>query len=178
MLYVGNHTANKGLDVLLKALPLMKEKGIAVVAGTIRPQREHEQLLAGSGVKDFGGRLRFTDFVTKEELRALYQAVDVFVFPSRADTLPLVVLEAMVSGLPIVSTRVGGIPFEVSPETGILVEPGNHVTLAVALDHLCANPSLRRQMSEAARDRVLKTFNWEAAASQALEIYGEIVHPT
>ena len=50
MLYVGNHTANKGLDVLLRALPLMREKAVAVVAGAIRSQEEHARLLADNGM--------------------------------------------------------------------------------------------------------------------------------
>ena len=175
MLFVGNHTANKGLDVLLKALPNMQEHAVAVIAGAIRSRQEHEQLLTSSGVSNFGDRLCFTDFITKEELRALYQTVDLFVFPTRADTLPLVVLEAMVSNLPVVSTTVGGIPYEVTPDTGMLVEPGDPVALARALDHLCANPPLRRQMGDAARARVLKTFDWELSARQAVDIYREII---
>src|SRR6201999_3855622 len=79
MLYVGNHTANKGLDVLLRALPLMREKAVAVVAGAIRSQEEHARLLADNGMSGTDERLLFTDFITREELRALYQTVGLFV---------------------------------------------------------------------------------------------------
>jgi starch synthase len=175
MLYVGNHTANKGLDVLLRALPLMHEKAVAVVAGAIRSQEEHAQLLADNGTSGTDERLLFTDFITREELRALYQTVDLFVFPSRADTLPLVVLEAMASGLPVVSTTIGGIPFEVSPDAGILMKPGDPVPFAAALDRLCADPSLRQTMGNAGRARVMKIFNWEKSAEQAVAIYEEIL---
>jgi glycosyltransferase involved in cell wall biosynthesis len=175
MLYVGNHTANKGLDVLLRALPLMREKAVAVVAGAIRSREEHARLLAENGMSGADRRLLFTDFITREELRALYQTVDVFVFPSRADTLPLVVLEAMASRLPVVSTTIGGIPFEVTPDAGILMEPGDPVPLAAALDQLCADPALRRTMGDAGRARVMKLFNWESSAEQAVAIYKEIL---
>lgn len=175
MLYVGNHTANKGLDVLLRALPLMREKAVAVVAGAIRSREEHARLLAENGMSGADRRLLFTDFITREELRALYQTVDVFVFPSRADTLPLVVLEAMASRLPVVSTTIGGIPFEVTPDAGILMEPGDPVPLAAALDQLCADPALRRTMGDAGRARVMKMFNWESSAEQAVAIYKEIL---
>jgi alpha-maltose-1-phosphate synthase len=174
MLYVGNHTANKGLDVLLRALPLMREKAVAVVAGAIRSQEEHARLLAENGMSAADERLLFTDFITREELRALYQTVDLFVFPSRADTLPLVVLEAMASRLPVVSTTIGGIPFEVPPEAGILMKPGDPVPLAAALDRLCADPSMRQTMGNAGRARVMKIFNWEKSAEQAVAIYEEI----
>jgi starch synthase len=175
ILYVGNHTANKGLDVLLRALPLMHEKAAAVLAGAIRSREEHARLLADNGISGTDERLLFTDFITREELRALYQAVDMFVFPSRADTLPLVVLEAMASGLSVVSTTVGGIPYEVPPEAGILMKPGEPVLLAAALDRLCADPSMRQTMGNAGRARVMKIFNWEKSAEQAVEIYQEVL---
>jgi len=175
MLYVGNHTANKGLDVLLRALPLMRERAVAVVVGAIRSQEEHARLLAENDMSAADERLLFTDFITREELRALYQTGDLFVFPSRADTLPLVVLEAMASRLPVVSTTIGGIPFEVPPEAGILMNPGDPVPLAAALDRLCADRSLRQTMGDAGRARVMKIFNWGKSAEQAVAIYEEIL---
>ena len=174
MLYVGNHTANKGLDVLLRALPLMKQRGAAVIGGAITSEAGHERLLKESGVAG-SDRLMFTDFTTKEELRALYRSVDVFVFPSRADTLPLVILEAMASGLPVVSTTVGGIPFEVSAETGVLVAPGDAAALALALDRLCGDAQLRKSMGAAARSRVARLFDWNVSADKALAIYRDVV---
>lgn len=175
MLFVGNHTPNKGLDVLLKALPLMKQPGVAVVAGAITSRDAHERLLGQSGLGAATDRLIFTDFITKEELRALYQSVDIFVFPSRADTLPLVILEAMASGLPVVSTTVGGIPYEVSDDTGILVPPGDAVALAAALDKLCLQPKLRDNFGAAAAARVHRLFDWKASAALAVDIYRGVV---
>jgi glycosyltransferase involved in cell wall biosynthesis len=120
-------------------------------------------------------KLLFTDFITREELRALYHSVDLFVFPSRADTLPLVILEAMASGLPVVSTLIGGIPFEVSADTGILMKPGDPAVLALALDRLCADEPLRKAMGDAGRARVTQLFNWEKSAEQAVAIYEDVV---
>jgi glycosyltransferase involved in cell wall biosynthesis len=174
MLYVGNHTPNKGIDVLLRALDHMVEPGVAVIGGAIRSRQEHQALLAGCGIPNGNPRALFTDFISKEELRALYQSVDIFVFPSRADTLPLVILEAMASGLPVVSTRVGGIPYEVAPDTGILVESGDSVALAEALDRLCANAERRRAMGRAGSCRVAEMFNWNASAAKVVEVYRDI----
>ncbi len=174
MLFVGNHTRNKGLDVLLRAVKRMECPGVALVAGAIRSRQEHRALLDECEVSADDPRIIFTDFVTKEELRALYQSVDVFVFPSRADTLPLVILEAMASGLPVVSTRVGGIPYEVTPETGVLVEAGDPEALAAALTTLCADRALRVKMGDAGRERAISLFDWEASARRAVEIYETI----
>jgi glycosyltransferase involved in cell wall biosynthesis len=176
LLFVGNQTLNKGIDVLLRALPLLREDAVAVIAGAIRSPGE---LSALRDVAKFGSddpRLVFTDFVTREELRALYQTADIFTFPSLADTLPLVILEAMVSGMPVVATRVGGIPFEVTPDTGSLVNPGDHHGLAREIDRLCASPSLREAMGRAGRQRALELFDWGASAEKAITIYQSVLN--
>lgn len=175
LLFVGNQTANKGLDVLLRALTMMREKCIAVIAGPIRSKEEHQRLFASCGLAADDPRFKFTDFLTKDELRALYHSVDVFVFPSKADTLPLVILEAMGSSLPVVASNVGGIPFEVTDETGFLVPPGDPPSLAAALDRICVSPGLRESMGQCGRQRVLDHFNWSASADAAVAIYREIL---
>jgi starch synthase len=175
LLFVGNHTANKGLDILLRALTAMRESCVALIAGAIRSKAETERLVGSCGLHQADPRVKFTDFLTKEELRALYRSVDLFVFPSRADTLPLVILEAMASSLPVVASKVGGVPFEVTDQTGILVEPGNAQGLAVALDQLCRSAETRRLMGEAGRKRVLDHFSWRSAASAAIAVYEEIL---
>jgi alpha-maltose-1-phosphate synthase len=175
LLFVGNQTANKGLDVLLHALTMMREKCIAVIAGAIRSKEENRRLVASCGLNLDDPRFKFTDFLTKEELRALYHSVDAFVFPSKADTLPLVILEAMGSSLPVVASNVGGVPFEVTHETGLLVPPGDPPSLAAALDRICASPKMRNDMGQRGRQRVLDHFDWSTSADAAVAIYREIL---
>ena len=105
----------------------------------------------------------------------MYQTVDVFVFPSRADTLPLVILEAMGSSLPVVASNVGGIPFEVTDETGLLVPPGDADRLAAALDRICASADARDGMGQRGRQRVLDHFNWNTSAETAVALYREVL---
>jgi glycosyltransferase involved in cell wall biosynthesis len=175
LLFVGNHTFNKGIDVLLRALGMMRENAVAVIAGAIRSKPDNEKLILSSGLALTDKRFLFTDFISKEELRALYHSVDAFVFPSRADTLPLVILEAMACGLPVVSTEVGGIPYEVTPEEGILVAPGDPARLAAALDRVCADHEMRRLMGAAGRRRVISNFDWGVSAALALDNYQDII---
>ncbi len=88
------------------------------------------------------------------------EKADLFVLPSHAEGLPMTVLEAMGAGLPVVSTRVGGIPEAVvDGETGILLEPGDVVCLAAALRTLAEDPGLRARMGVAGRDRVREKFS-------------------
>ncbi len=175
LFFVGNHTPNKGIDVFLRAAKIMQGCATAVVGGAIRSKSAHAELLQSLGIASNDPRFVFTDFTTREELRALYRSSAVFVFPSLADTLPLVILEAMLSGLPVASTRVGGIPYEVTPETGVLVAPGDHRALAAELDRLCANPELRARMGIAGRARAIKMFSWERSAEKAVDLYREIL---
>jgi glycosyltransferase involved in cell wall biosynthesis len=152
----------------------MRNEGIAIIAGGIRSQEAHLGMLAQAKFDMTSGRAIFTDFISRDELKALYQSADIFAFPSRADTLPLVVLEAMVSRLPVVSTKVGGIPYEVTGETGILVNPGDSAALADALDILCENPARRAAMGAAGRARAIEIFNWDRSAETAVATYERV----
>jgi len=175
LLFVGNHTVNKGLDVLLRSLSLMRREAVAVIAGAIRSKAENAALISSSGLGSGDRHFLFTDFISKEELRALYQSVQAFIFPSRADTLPLVILEAMASNLPVVATNVGGIPFEVTSTEGILVPPGDPQALAAAMDRLCGDPAMQQRMGASGRMRVLAHFDWNASATLAVEIYRGVI---
>jgi glycosyltransferase involved in cell wall biosynthesis len=177
LLFVGNHTVNKGLDVLLRSLRMMQQRAVAVIAGAIRSKAENERLILSSGLGLADKRFLFTDFITKEELRALYRSVDVFAFPSRADTLPLVILEAMASELPVVATHIGGIPYEVTPQEGILVPPGDPARLAQALDRACADAPMRASMGASGRRRVIGHFDWQVSARLAIESYRAVIAP-
>jgi glycosyltransferase involved in cell wall biosynthesis len=94
------------------------------------------------------------------ELLALYGRADAFVFPTLGDTLPLVVMEAMASGLPVVTTTVGALQEEVEDGvTGFLIPPGDVNALAEATLRLVTNPQLRLDMGAAGRRAADRRFN-------------------
>ena len=82
-----------------------------------------------------------------------------FVLPSLAEGTPNAVIEAMAAGLPVITTEVGGLPDLVTPETGILVPPGDATALAAAMRRLASDPALRASMGRAARERYLGLFS-------------------
>ncbi len=174
-LFVGNHTINKGIDILLEAIHQIRHPLRVLIAGRIRSQQEHMLLLRKHRVGELGERVTFTDAVSDEELRALYQSVNALVFPSRADTLPMVVLEAMASGLPVIASRVGGIPYQITEETGILVPPNDSTALARAMGELAGDPDRRTAMGAAGRERVMHTFDWKRSAANAVSLYRRIL---
>lgn len=174
-LFLGNHTSNKGIDTLLEACHKAQSDWRVVIGGAIRSQEEHALLCKKYRVNDIKSRVVFSDFLSRKELRALYQSVDGFVFPSKADTLPLVILDAMASELPVISTTVGGIPYQVDETTGRLVRPDDSDELSVILDELAVSPDLRKRLGSAGLRRVQKRFNWDVSARSALVIYDQIL---
>jgi glycosyltransferase involved in cell wall biosynthesis len=94
------------------------------------------------------------------DLMELYSRADVFIFPTLGDSLPLVIMEAMASGLPVVTTSVGAIVEEVeNGVTGFLTPPEDHQALAEATLRLVRNSELRLQMGAAAKRRADRLFN-------------------
>jgi glycosyltransferase involved in cell wall biosynthesis len=98
--------------------------------------------------------------------------LDVLVQPSRADNLPLAMLEAMAAGLPVIGARVGGIPELLADgESGIVVEPEDPAALASALDALAVDPARRAELGKKARQRIAAHFSADDVARQTVALY-------
>jgi glycosyltransferase involved in cell wall biosynthesis len=108
----------------------------------------------------------------RNDAHRIVAALDVFALSSRSEGLPLVILEAMATALPVVSTDVGGIADAVEDgQSGFLVAPDDDQALGEALAHLNANPGLAREVGERARSRALEHYSAERMASEYLELY-------
>lgn len=111
----------------------------------------------------------FTGMLQGEELSQAYASGDIFVMPSESETLGLVVLEAMSSGLSVVAARAGGIP-EIIPsdqegKTGYLFSPGDLEDCLSKLEPLLRNRELRERIGKAAREEMEK-YDWRAATQK------------
>ncbi|MCX6026404.1 MAG: glycosyltransferase [Chloroflexi bacterium] len=105
-----------------------------------------------------------------------YHAADVYLHPSRADTFPLAVLEAMSSGLPVVATAVGGIPEQVEDgESGFLVRPGDLAEMTHWLSTVIDDETRARAMGACGRARVLQSFCLETQVQAYLDWYDEML---
>jgi glycosyltransferase involved in cell wall biosynthesis len=125
----------------------------------------------------FGGvRIVFAGFVKdSSQMPAWYRAADVYFHPSRADTAPYSVLEAMATGLPVVATAVGGIPEQVEDgRTGWLVAPGDTEAMAVRLAALLAEPEKAAAMGKLARARAVDLFDFKRQVSEFIELMQEL----
>jgi glycosyltransferase involved in cell wall biosynthesis len=142
LLFVGNlePTEIKGFPTLLAALTLLGERRrdwSLDVVGDGPTRAEYERRVAESPVS---AAISFRGAIKKGEVAELMRGSDMLVLPSRFENLPCVVIEAMASGLPVVSTTVGGIPELMSERDGILVAPDDPIALADALDRVLSNP--------------------------------------
>jgi glycosyltransferase involved in cell wall biosynthesis len=121
-------------------------------------------------------RILFHGNVVHEELARIYGKAAVFVAPSLSDAFPLTVVEAMAAGLPVVASRVGGIPEAVvEDETGLLVEPDNADALAATLSRVLMDSEMRRRMSAGARNRAAELYSWRAISQQVALAYSGTV---
>jgi glycosyltransferase involved in cell wall biosynthesis len=166
--FLANHTPNKGVDVLLEAFAGLDLPFTLVVGGDQREVVDYASFAARCSPDQ---RIVYPGRLSDEEVGALFRWADLFVFPTRADTLPLVVLEAMAHGTPVVASSVGGIPYELEGGCGVLVPPGDVAALQAAITELAADPDRLAEMAGAARQRVLAHFTWPRAGAAAHEAY-------
>ena len=175
LLFVGLMRHYKGVDVLIRALALLPGEARLMLAGDGPLRGEWERLCAELGLQK---QVTFLGRVPDEALPGLYQAADVFVLPaiSRAEALGLVMIEAMMSGLPCVTTEIGsGTSYLVQDGlSGYVVPPRSPAALAEALNRLIADPALRARMGAAGRERALRQFTVEKMITDVEAIYREV----
>ena len=113
-----------------------------------------------------------------EDVAALYRRSSIFLNPSLVDNMPNSVLEAYASGLPVVSTDVGGVPYIVShEETGLLVPPGDAEAMAAAVRRLIEEPDLRNSLARAGLQQV-QAYAWPEVRKQWLNHYSALAGRT
>ncbi|WP_256546765.1 glycosyltransferase family 4 protein [Halobellus inordinatus] len=170
LLFVGKIISSKGIDDLLTAYQKIEKESIMLVVGPLIDD-EYESRL--NNFDD--GDLRYLGYTNQESLEWLYKRADIFTFPTRSDVFPLVTLEAMAAGTPIISTRVGGIPEQISNRTGVLVPPEEPEELAINIEALIEDSARREKMGLAARQRVEEEYSWEGVAHKTVALYMQIL---
>lgn len=121
--------------------------------------------------------INFLGFVDNDskELKSLFEESKIFIFTSESENFPMVLLEAMVAGMAIITTKGTGCE-EVVGDAAILVEPKNPLEIKKALQKLLYDPELLCSLQKAARRRVEELFSWESIAKKYLEIYNSSFH--
>ncbi|MEH2044213.1 glycosyltransferase family 4 protein [Nostoc sp.] len=167
-LFAGDiRTPRKNLDTVLHALVKVPDLHLAVV-GHIEGS-PFPQLAASLGLSD---RVHFVGF--RRDIPEIMRSVDLFIFPSRYEACSLVLLEALSSGLPVITATATGGAELVTPECGIVLPDSNDIdALAVAMMSLVSVDMLMQQMSQAARS-VAEQHSWTAMAQTYVDLFEEL----
>lgn len=167
LLYVGRLSAEKEVDRIKPVLQAIPQARLALVGNG--PNREMlEQHFAGTNTN-------FIGYLHGEELGAAYASADAFIFPSRTETLGLVLLEAMAAGCPVVAANSGGIPDIVTNGVnGFMFDPADEVGAIMATQKLFANPASREMLRHNAR-REAERWGWGAATAQLVGFYEQVI---
>lgn len=172
LIMVARFNEQKDQTTLIKALSRLKTNDIHLDFVGSGPSMEScrdlaESLEVADKISFLGDRRDVADLLARSQI---------FVLSTHYEGLPISILEAMRSGLPVVATSVSGIPEEViHGETGLLVPPGDEQALASALETLIDSPELRQRMGEAGRQKFLQEFTIERMISQIESVYKQIL---
>ncbi len=164
-------TGWKGVDGLIQALPALPDVGLVIVGdGPL-----YADLVALSRTLGVETRVCFVGMVPKEHVSAYLRACDIFVLNSTYEGMPHVILEAMAAGLPVVATAVGG-SGEIIKDgvNGLLIPPGEPLSLQQALRRMLSNPAQRVNMVEKSQD-TLARFSLEGMVERTEEVISKAV---
>ena len=163
----------KGTDIFLDAIATLESrycrKLTAHVVGQAEEPERYRALVGALGIAE---RVTFSDPMPAREA---FASARMIVVPSRAESMPYVVLEAIAAGMPIVATRVGGIPEIFGPAADELVAPGDSGALAEAIEDLLVHPGRIAASAAARRDWLRQRFQIKAMQSRIEALYRQIL---
>ena len=173
VLCVGTMHEVKGQRHLIEACRLLRDQGVAVRAVLVGGGPDLEALERQVAAAGLDGTVQVLGQATRPQVLAHLRAADVLVAPSvptrqgKREGIPVALMEGMAAGLPVVASRLSGIPELVEDgASGLLVPPGDPTALAAALRTLAQDPELRHRLATAGRARVLADFDLHRSAAE------------
>jgi glycosyltransferase involved in cell wall biosynthesis len=181
VLFVGRLYHRKGLEILLRSIPpVIQEFGDVKFAISGTGFKKKEQSLRDLAKQlDIEDTVKFLGYVPDEKLPDLYSASDIFVLPAIYENFPFAILEAQATGLPVISTKVGGIPeFLADNENGFLIDPGDPAQLTQRVLALLQDPKLAEEMGRRGRKLIEEKFAWRLITGQVIDLYSKLLEKT
>jgi glycogen synthase len=175
ILYHGRVDRRKGALDLLGASALLHDRSVRfrLLVSGIGP--DHDEVRDRLPALGLAGVAEMRGYVAYDEVPAVYGEADLFASPTYAEGFSNTILEAMASGLPIVSCRaVGVVDCLRNGENGLLVEPGDVPALAGALERLLVDAELRRRLAADALEECRRVYSWRAVGRQIMGVYERV----
>jgi len=174
ILYVGGLAPNKNVMTLINAFYKLKKHGFdnykLIVAGV--KKWKYKNVFETIEKLNLQKDVVFAGYVLGEDLSLLYNAADLFVYPSLYEGFGLPPLEAMACGTPVITSNTSSLP-EVVGDAGIMVNPYDANELADKMCKVLTNEDLKKELSKKGLKRA-KLFSWEKCARETLEVYKEV----
>lgn len=175
ILCVGRLCPAKGQHILLTACAALTRHGYSfkmVFVGDGEERSSLERLTFSLGLEEY---VQFTGVLGQEEVRKEYSQADLFVLPSFAEGVPVVLMEAMAMKIPVLSTRITGIPELIEHGTdGLLATPGDVDDLVEQLSRLLQDSQLRCRLGNSGRNKVVTTYNQQQNNGELAAIFTQI----
>lgn len=183
ILCVGRIVPQKGVEYLIRTLPLILKRYPeckVILTGRIKQkwipssyEELVENLIKKSGLEN---NIIFTGEIPKDEMLAIYKLADVIALPTLHENMPLVHLESLAAGIPVVSTQLSVIKeFIVNGKNGLLVPPRNSMALARAIIKLLGDNRLRGRLIKNGYETVRKNFNPKEQVKKIIKVYREVI---
>jgi glycosyltransferase involved in cell wall biosynthesis len=168
LVFVGEFRPVKGIDILIQAIALLHQQDRPISATIVGHGPEEQALRSiAAGL----GLAQYIRFLPAMPARRAFSLGRVMVVPSRSESLPYIVLEATGAGVPLIATRVGGVPEIFGPESSRLITPEDAPALATGLANALDNPAATCQAAQRLRQRVHETFSVQVMVDQVLASY-------
>jgi glycosyltransferase involved in cell wall biosynthesis len=175
VLNVAQLVPRKGQADLLDAIARVREHGVDIELTLVGGGEDRERLEARARELDIEDRVTFRGALGQDDVLAAYRGADVFCLTSYAEGQPVVLMEAMASGLPVVATRVAGTPeLVVDGQTGLLVDAGRPDQVAAALERLAGDADLRQRLSRAGRERIEAEHDFHRLVRSLHDLIAEV----
>jgi N-acetyl-alpha-D-glucosaminyl L-malate synthase BshA len=175
ILFIGHLEAFKGIYELIDAFCKVKGKINNLKLMIIGEGHEEQKVKEKVSELELDNFIIFTGKISPEVIQNFYQMADIFVLPSYTEGLPLVVIEAMACGLPVIVSNVGGIPEIVRDgENGFIIQPKERGKLAIKLEILANDPNLREKYGKKSIQIIDDEFNIENKIIRFTDLYNEL----
>jgi glycosyltransferase involved in cell wall biosynthesis len=174
LLWIGRYVPGKGVEYLIDAFNLVKQKHPEVTLTMVGRGPQKEEIIERINELRLENSITMKDFVLNSEIIQLYHSSSVLLLSSLREGVPRVILEAMACGIPVVCTRLPHL-VDIVEGSGFLVPLKDPFMLAEKTSQILSDPILAKKLGENGRQKVVESYSWKDTVQKTTKLYGELV---